>query len=374
MDRTPPKHNKTRIDENDLKIVSALERLGGKASAEELSTEVGIPSRTVRYRIARMVRNGHLQPMMVMTHERLLGLGDSFLILEQANSGHRFPTEIFGMIPWMYFYTPTYGKYNGFLAHAAYSLQAPSTNPDLLDAMRRGGLISDYYIFNIADYETKPGDFNRFDPDHGWVCDWDEWSARIEKTIKGKKRPAIRLEENPAPIAFDAKDVLILRSLLKNAKITLRELGQMLGLSEPQVKKRIRRMEKSGIIKRYRPSFSAQTESATIYCIFEPREPVESIISCFYQLPHPLYMIMESRHKFCINISLSAKDINGFLQGLDMLRGHFDSCFIQTMHQRHPLPFERYFDLFNEKTGKWETPVGEYLPKIQHYFTAGAKA
>lgn len=53
------------------------------------------------------------------------------------------------------------------------------------------------------------------------------------------------------PIALDTKDILILKLLQKNARITVKEISEQVHLSTTPVHERIKRMEASGVIKQY---------------------------------------------------------------------------------------------------------------------------
>ncbi len=51
---------------------------------------------------------------------------------------------------------------------------------------------------------------------------------------------------------MDVKDVLIIENLENNAKIPLKKMGFLLGISEPAVRKRIKKLEKEKIILGYK--------------------------------------------------------------------------------------------------------------------------
>ena len=53
------------------------------------------------------------------------------------------------------------------------------------------------------------------------------------------------------PITLDTKDILILKLLQKNARITVKEISEQVHLSTTPVHERIKRMEASGVIKQY---------------------------------------------------------------------------------------------------------------------------
>ena len=94
-------------------------------------------------------------------------------------------------------------------------------------------------------------------------------------------------------------------------------------------------------------------------------QPNDRILSVIYQLPFPATITMESRTRFSIQIALNAQDMAGFLKGLDVLRPHLISCFVQTLHDAKMSMDSHPYDLYNEKTNRWETPGSEYLQDIR---------
>lgn len=58
----------------------------------------------------------------------------------------------------------------------------------------------------------------------------------------------VQKEENPV---LDQTDVAILKLLQQNARITVKEIADTVHLSTTPVHERIRRLERSGVIKQY---------------------------------------------------------------------------------------------------------------------------
>ena len=357
------------LDRKDLDIINILDRLGPKVSTKQLSRILNIPSRTVRYRLAKLRDGGFLQPLHVLTHERRLGLGENILVMQEERRKSLFPYELFEAIPYFYWYSPTYGKYNGHLVHSVFSLASPNTNFKLLRAMQRGGLISDYHIFEIVDYEVKSVNLAYFSPEHGWTWNWDKWIDEIEKSLRTNKKTTFTMEEKPSVVDFDFKDILILKHMLKDAKVTLKQLGGALNLSEAQVSKRVRRLEKKGIIKGYKSVFNPMPSEdlLSFHCFLELEEPVDRVLSSFYQLPYPVDILMESRNRFCIRLRLSASDFNGFLRGFDLLKPHIVSYFFQIVHHLTTARVQQVYNLFKKDTNCWETPAEKYVNKIEFF-------
>ena len=62
---------------------------------------------------------------------------------------------------------------------------------------------------------------------------------------------SIQKEESTISSGLDSKDLAILRLLQANARVTVKEIADNVGLSTTPVHERIKRMEQSGVIKQY---------------------------------------------------------------------------------------------------------------------------
>lgn len=79
---------------------------------------------------------------------------------------------------------------------------------------------------------------------------------------------------------MDHIDKQILYYLQNQARISMTELGKCVGLSQPAVTERVRRMEEKGIIEEYRTMISPEKigKRAAAYILFRTRECMHSLI------------------------------------------------------------------------------------------------
>lgn len=356
----------SRIDPKDIKIIGALDRLGPKVSTKEVGALLGLPPRTVRYRLKKLRETGVLSPTCVMTLERKLGLGESMFLVNATPKGTEMLPDIFHAIDTIYHNTPTYGRFNGYLVYTLYSLSSSRITQRILEEFQKADLITDFFIFDITDFNAKPADYSHFNSALGWVWDWNKWRNQIPKTIESKEKFNLPLDEIQSLVDFDTYDILILKHMFDDGEITQKKLAKVLSLSEARVNKRIRRLEDEGIIKGYKSTVCALESELNIICFIELEEPKDKILSVFYQLPFPATITMESRTRFAIQIALDGQNLVGFLRGLDVLRSHLVSCFVQTVHDTKMSMDSHPYDLYNEETNRWETPGSEYLQDIRN--------
>jgi DNA-binding Lrp family transcriptional regulator len=344
------------LDHKDLAIIGALNKVGAKASAEYLGEVLGIPSRTVRYRLSRLRKKGFLYPPRAMTHERKLGLGESSVCMKATRLGIVYLPRILDALPSFYWITESYGTYDGYMAHCVYPLESPESIPSLMIALKDEGLVQDYHVFDVVDYEHKQPNYEYLTTDISWEWDWSQWYTSVKRNLQRKSGFTIQMNEHPQLVEFDSKDIALLRHLGKNGESTQRHLAETLSLSEKRANKRLQRLESTGIIKGYRSAFIPTINQFSLSLFLELEEPVEPILSSFYELPLPLYVMMESRTRFCIQLGFSASDYTGFLNGFDILRPFIVSYFFQTLHNPRRTKSGHPLDLFNDESGSWEFP------------------
>ncbi|MHA2262139.1 MAG: AsnC family transcriptional regulator [Candidatus Thorarchaeota archaeon] len=366
MDGAILKHDSRNLDRKDLKILSAITSLGGKISAEQLSSVSGIPSRTIRYRLSKLRERGHLKQLLAQTHEASLGLGDSIILINLKEGMTSLPQDFFTISPLFYFWSPTYGKYNGYILHSVYPANQPGVVAAMIRMMQRVNVVSEYFIFFSTDYISTGADLSKFSSDRGLIWDWREWTRDCESHLNSGQKSKLDIDYNPPPIDFDWKDIELIKQLKINARIKRKELGKKVSLSESQVSARICRLETVGVIKGYRWVLKSPEQPLFLYCFFELKKPEDPILSCLHNLPFPKELYAEDRRRYCLRLSMDSKDLVGFYRGFDYLKEYLQSYFFQTMHDLHDQQLT-VGQLYSKKTSHWEIPVDEYIQEMKKY-------
>ncbi|MDF1538422.1 MAG: winged helix-turn-helix transcriptional regulator, partial [Candidatus Thorarchaeota archaeon] len=160
----------------------------------------------------------------------------------------------------------------------------------------------------------------------------------------------IKLDDNPQPIEFDEKDIILASELKVESKGTLRELGDIIDLSETQVKRRLDRLEEAGIIKGYRWILKKIEQPLYIYFFVELSENIDCVLSAFYRLPFPSEIMMDSRTKYCIRIRIHGTEMTGLLRGMTQMRKYMDSYFVQIAYDIASVPSNYPGEFFDKKT------------------------
>jgi DNA-binding Lrp family transcriptional regulator len=350
---------KSSLDPLDLKILHALKEHGTKVSTRELSELLDEPSRTIRYRLSKMKENGILCKAKVQTHERKLGLAEYILIVTSSPSSESALKRLLDEIPTFYYYAPTYGKFEGYFIYTVYPLNTPRMILDLAAELQKKGLIEDYYLFDVVDYQRYEAKLSELED---W--DWEKWPESLTKIMAKTKEIDLEMEEFPQTVSFDSKDTLILRNMVENPDITLRELGEILDLSQPQVHNRVKKLEESGIIRGYKLSMRPFVESGmTVICFFKSKH-ARKILLWFDKLPYYHQFTMESRNHFFVQVYLPSTETNEFLKHLRNLKRYTDEMFVQFVLEGKHKGYCHLIDMYSEDTESWKLPYEEFSEKI----------
>ncbi|MBS3795642.1 MAG: winged helix-turn-helix transcriptional regulator, partial [Candidatus Thorarchaeota archaeon] len=320
------------IDQTDLDIMAALDELGAKASAREIhnyleklyetrESDSGLPKpRTIRYRLKQLYEKKLLHSPRIMTHERKLGLGEHIIEIEEIPSKTEKLLHIIEDIPSFYWWTAVYGKYNGYQIHAMYPLTMQHLDKMLLEEMLDVGLIHDYHILDIVDYELKQTDFQKIACDNSLNWNWHSWPGDLSSIDTEATRLHLNFTEATGIAQFDYQDVLILEKMLQNSRITQRKLAEDLGISEGSVSARIRRMEDEGIIKGYKPAYTPVGDPIYITLYIEIREQPRAVLAKISELPFLIGISSESLNKHCLKMALSSEILKHFMERFRDLR------------------------------------------------------
>lgn len=89
--------------------------------------------------------------------------------------------------------------------------------------------------------------------------------------------------------SIDGKDIEILEALQANARMPLSELGRAIGLSQPAISERVKRLEEAGIIEGYGARINPRALGLGLMAIVRLRTTHEHIKTClkrFSEIPH----------------------------------------------------------------------------------------
>ncbi len=360
------------LDEKDLDILDALDQLGGNATAQEISEFLKTrdppreyPARTIRYRVSMLTERGVLLPQFLQTHERRIGLGEGMLVVHESSGMGEVLQRVIRNIPIFYWHVSTIGRYNGLIIQTIHDVQTPGMIQKLARTMVKNGLIEEYSFFDIVDYKTKRVNFRYSLPDGTLDWNWQRWHADIKRNLQEEHRGAIGLEMDQPIIDCDGSDVQILRYLKMNPNTSMSDLSLKVGIPVQEVRSRIQRLRTHGVIRGTERAFGLVGDLVWVSCFIEIGEGQEGILQCFNDLPYPGGILMESKNRYCIQLGIDGDYLKQFLEGLRLMGEYINSYFIQIhLSDTTETHYLDMFELFNEKTNKWDIPIQDYLDII----------
>ncbi|TFF83743.1 AsnC family transcriptional regulator [Candidatus Thorarchaeota archaeon] len=355
------------LDDKDKAILNALARLGGKASAEDVSriAEGSLKPRTVRYRIQRLKETGYLERMLAQTHETKIGLGDCYMLLQMAEGQQKMPPDVLPSFPMFYAYGVTFGRYNGVVVNASFATHAPDVITTVLDAFYEKELIEDHKVFEVTDYVSMPPDFENLGPRGDWAWDWRQWVQQAQDLVREGPVVHLDLDLDHSPVDFDHLDVKLISQLKIDAGSSLKELSESLGLSESQVATRQKRLDELGIIKGWRWILADTADQIETHLHFETESPFHPILLAIRRLPFPKDLFAETDRRFYVKIHVPSDHFSGFLRGIGRLRQYFLTHFIQTVTDIHGPPIDTVYGYYSKRTGRWEFDVEEFIHRME---------
>lgn len=351
------------LDEDYAKILTALQESKKKVTASKLSKQLGIHERTVRYRLEKLRKKGLLRPPKIQTYERKIGLGERLLLFQGFPDKEDRLAKVLQESPLIYYYAPTYGRYDGFVAHAMYPLVAPGIVLQFAEEIKNSGLVQEFYIFDLVDYCRKGADVAPLLPDSDW--DWDVWTGEITEILEEGCEFDLGLEQFPPNVAFKFKDIKIIQKLVDNPTICLREVADQLGLSLALVHKRVKRLEDEGIIRGIKPTFNPFNETISIACFFKSTKHTKEILCGFHRLPYEVSFVLENDIHHEVVVAIPPSETNQLLQRLNIFRRYSEEFFIQVILKSKGKGWTHLLDAYNKDTNSWEMPITDMLAKVR---------
>ena len=180
------------FDNIDLQIIRTIDEQFNKLNYSPSTKQISellenegvlnqkIPPRTIRYRISKLEEKGILQKKIPITHERKLGIGESFFIIEENIKQREKFYDIINKNAAIDWFLPTYGKYNGYYIHSIYSLDSKFQPHKIIRLLQEKGIIKDYFVFNLVDYKAHSWNYDYFDENGNWSWEWRIWEEDLQ--------------------------------------------------------------------------------------------------------------------------------------------------------------------------------------------------
>ena len=351
----------------DEMLLKAVTELGGTGKAPELGEMLGFPERTIRYRLQRLKEKGYLHRKWPQTLDVKLGLGELGIFLDLTEEYRHLPREFLHCFKNLNIHYATYGRYNGYFAAGGYPIEKPQIIDTMVQALKRMNIINDYYRIDSIDFKPLPADLSKYSPQTGWKWDWKEWVEQSEKAIKTNEPSGFDFVWDHGTMDYDHKDVAILAEIKGHGHISPKEISKHVGLSDTQVRARIRRFMEEDVLRGSVWLIPPTPDSMVMYTFIELDSADDSPLSCFRYLPFRREIYIDRPNRYAIRITMNSSDLVSYLKAFESLRTHFSSYFFQIVVNRTTIPegIHSHYLLHKESTGRWEIPMDDYIRDLE---------
>ena len=277
------------LDDTNFRIIQGIRECGPR-NLQRVARKAKIPYPTVHARVSKLEKGGILRTWASPDYSKI-GLIRAIVLLTPTPGMDLLAEEAL-RLPGYWLRTMTcIGECNGY-----YSIHAiPETNradfQQYLDHLVASSVAKDYRIYWLEDQYTSIPNFEYYDlSKRQWRFEWETWLRRLSdhKPLK----PAETGLQQPKP-SFDKKDLVILKELMKNARVTLASLATMLGTTVPGAKYRFDKIREKGLLHEFVVEFLPYPpEISDLYDVrldFKNESSLLSKASAFLALPFTLH-------------------------------------------------------------------------------------
>jgi len=222
-----------KIDETDVEILEGLSLLGPR-NLTTIARHLELPVTTVRYRVQRMLADStlflHLNP-----YHTNMGLMKVVFFIEAVPGLEDALLECLRVHDYWLFLCRIYGPYEGCCGIWTVPKGRDGDFLEYIQSLTDSGIAKSVKLNWTTCHEGIPVRTRWFETaERKWVFDWDEWLSEVE-TIEGEL-PWTLQEPDDWPIKVDCEDLLIIKELEIDGKMTLTDISNKLEMPLEKVK------------------------------------------------------------------------------------------------------------------------------------------
>ena len=231
-----------QLDPINIKILTAMWKLGPR-NLLRISRQIRTPSTSVHERVARLeAKSGRIAYLVPKTSE--IGM-IRVVVLVEARAGSEELVTAALKLPNLW---RSINLCEGVFTHLSVHIVPTQFLDDFKKYVRqllKLGLIRRYRTLLTGDYAVNFPNFTYYDPKlRNWRFQWQRWI----NVLNDETPKLVASDSNRHPINVDKKDLLIIKELEKNARMTLADMAPKLGMSLPGVKYRFDKMVRTGLV------------------------------------------------------------------------------------------------------------------------------
>jgi DNA-binding Lrp family transcriptional regulator len=233
------------LDPGNVKIATAMKKYGLR-NLQLIADKTRIPRPTVHARVSRLEKEGLLRTWIHPNYAKL-GLVRAMVFLSTKPGRELLAPEALRIPGYWLRLIRCMGEYNGYYSTHAIPFGKRWDFEQYLEKVVASGIATKYRILWLGEAKSPLPDFSYYDAvKRTWTFDWQKWL----EALASKPAQSQRKDLQPAG-AFDKKDLIILKELVKDGRIKLTELAKLLDMTVPAVKYRFDNLARLGFIHEY---------------------------------------------------------------------------------------------------------------------------
>lgn len=222
-----------KLDAIDVNILEGISQLGPR-NLLQVAEKIQLPHTTVRFRLTRMLQDSllflHLNPDITK-----MGLKRAVVFMEAAFGFETSFLDFLEINDFWVFLCPIYGRFEGCTGIWAVPNDKTTQFQEFLRHLKDIGVVRKAEALWTTGFHYIPVSSRWFDAkEEAWTFNWDEWVDEVE-AAEGEL-PRILEEPENWPLDADYTDLLILKELEIDARQSLPEISQKLGLPLSKIK------------------------------------------------------------------------------------------------------------------------------------------
>ena len=231
------------LDEENVKILETMKQYGPR-NLQQIARKSKLPYTTVYGRVGKLQSLNALRTHIHPSFSKI-GLVRA-VVLARPFPGKELLVRDALKVPgyWLKIVRCT-GEPNGYYSQHA----IPASNQQdfrlYLDQLVTRGVVKDYQLLWLGESYSPLPNFDYYNPkERSWKFEWQQWGQAIKSgRASDGKRPTTSNSGD-----FDKKDLIILKELYLDGRVTLASLSKLLGMTLPATKYRFDRLVEDGFV------------------------------------------------------------------------------------------------------------------------------
>ena len=223
------------LDSTNVKILEGLGKHGPR-NVLALAKSIGLPPRTVTFRMKKLMKEGLLQIRTNLDYSSL-GLMKAVLIAESKPGQKKKLHQVIINLDYWTYMTRCYGKYDGYYTIFAFPAEYKKELEEYLDKAAQLEIFSHYIFYRTTNFTEVAPNFDWFDfQSKSWNFEWKRWIDEVQNAPE--KLPRKLMEPKTYSIRVDETDLLILKELEKDGTTKFTKLAEVVNMTPQGVRYR----------------------------------------------------------------------------------------------------------------------------------------